>query len=71
MAEGEGFEPPEACTSPVFKTGAFNRSAIPPECVSAHDLNSLRVIGLAEGEVRNGAIDGSRTRDIQNHNLVL
>ena len=30
VAEGEGFEPPSPCGPPVFKTGAFNRSAIPP-----------------------------------------
>ena len=30
MAEGEGFEPPEAFTSTVFKTAAFDRSAILP-----------------------------------------
>ncbi len=29
-AEGEGFEPPEACASAVFKTAAIDRSAIPP-----------------------------------------
>ena len=29
-AEGEGFEPPVAFTTPVFKTGAIGRSAIPP-----------------------------------------
>lgn len=29
-AEKEGFEPPEACTSTVFKTAALNRSAISP-----------------------------------------
>ena len=29
-AEREGFEPPEACTSTVFKTAAFDRSAISP-----------------------------------------
>ena len=29
-AEEEGFEPPEACTSAVFKTAAFNHSATPP-----------------------------------------
>ena len=29
MAEGEGFEPPEACASTVFKTAAFDHSAIP------------------------------------------
>lgn len=30
MAEGKGFEPPKACASPVFKTGAINHSATPP-----------------------------------------
>ncbi len=29
-AEGEGFEPPDPCGSPVFKTGGFNRSPTPP-----------------------------------------
>jgi hypothetical protein len=31
LAEGEGFEPPIPCGIPVFKTGAFNRSATPPQ----------------------------------------
>ena len=30
MAEGEGFEPPVPCGTPVFKTGAIDHSAIPP-----------------------------------------
>ena len=30
LAEGEGFEPPEACASTVFKTAAFDHSATPP-----------------------------------------
>lgn len=30
MAEGEGFEPPLACTKTVFKTVAFGHSANPP-----------------------------------------
>ena len=30
MAEGVGFEPTEALTSTVFKTAAFDHSAIPP-----------------------------------------
>ena len=29
--EGVGFEPTRAFTLPVFKTGAFNRSATPPQ----------------------------------------
>jgi hypothetical protein len=31
MAEGVGFEPTELLHSTVFKTAAFNHSAIPPE----------------------------------------
>ena len=30
MAEGQGFEPWEPLDSSVFKTGAFDHSAIPP-----------------------------------------
>ncbi len=30
LAEGEGFEPPVPCGTPVFKTGAFVHSATPP-----------------------------------------
>ena len=38
VAEEEGFEPPEALTSTVFKTAAFDHSAIPPQetCGSTH-----------------------------------
>ena len=35
LAERVGFEPTDAFTSPVFKTGAFNHSAISP-CVQKH-----------------------------------
>ena len=31
MAEGVGFEPTEPFGSPVFKTGAIDHSATPPE----------------------------------------
>ena len=30
VAEREGFEPPVPCSTPVFKTGAFDHSAISP-----------------------------------------
>ena len=30
LAEGVGFEPTDTFVSPVFKTGAFGRSATPP-----------------------------------------
>ena len=36
MAERVGFEPTDAFTSPVFKTGAFNRSAISPCFYGGH-----------------------------------
>ena len=35
-AEREGFEPPEACTSTVFKTAAIDRSAISPGAKVTH-----------------------------------
>jgi hypothetical protein len=39
MAEGVGFEPTDPYGSPVFKTGALNRSAIPPIGSSAWFAN--------------------------------
>ena len=36
LAERVGFEPTDAFASPVFKTGAFNHSAISP-CAQKHD----------------------------------
>ncbi len=35
-AEKEGFEPPVPCGTPVFKTGAFDHSAISPDCKYKH-----------------------------------
>ncbi len=43
MAEGEGFEPPEAFTSTVFKTAAFDRSAILPN-INSHILTKEKII---------------------------
>src|SRR5437870_10342975 len=34
VAEGEGFEPPKACTLVVFKTTAIDHSAIPPASIN-------------------------------------
>jgi hypothetical protein len=34
-AEGEGFEPPVAYATPVFKTGAIGRSATPPSAITS------------------------------------
>ena len=36
MAEEEGFEPTDGRPSPVFKTGAFSRSATPPQQCDAY-----------------------------------
>ena len=50
---------------PVFKTGAFNRSATHP--------NSIVLIVIAfHGEKQSsGASDGNRTHDLQYHKLAL
>ena len=39
LAERVGFEPTDAFTSPVFKTGAFDHSAISP-CVKVHSTQT-------------------------------
>ena len=38
-----GFEPTDPCGSPVFKTGALNRSAIPPESSNANNATGVRI----------------------------
>ena len=43
LAERVGFEPTDAFTSPVFKTGAFDHSAISP-CVKALLMQDARYI---------------------------
>ena len=42
MAEGKRFELLDACTSVVFKTTAFDRSAIPPYCLNDYVISRLR-----------------------------
>src|SRR4051794_12929942 len=44
LADGVGFEPTDACTSPVFKTGALNRSATHPAgcCLSPAGVSCAR-----------------------------
>lgn len=42
MAEEVGFEPTEPCGSPVFKTGALDRSATPPEVYCGRATPILR-----------------------------
>ena len=41
-AEEEGFEPPEVWPSTVFKTAAFDHSAIPPKS----DIRDMSLFGL-------------------------
>ena len=41
-AEGVGFEPTVRCRTPVFKTGALNRSAIPPRGLKAKLANKRK-----------------------------
>ena len=40
VTEGKGFEPMNAFASPVFKTGAINRSATPPSFILTADRNT-------------------------------
>ena len=40
-ADGEGFEPPVPCGTPVFKTGAFDHSATRPSCFFSRLFTSL------------------------------
>ena len=40
FAEKEGFEPPDLLQSTVFKTAAFDHSAISPECLIRYFLNA-------------------------------
>ena len=54
MAEGEGFEPPIPCRIPVFKTGAFNRSATPP--ASSYSIAVMRSIPPMYGRSAAGTV---------------
>ena len=49
MAERVGFEPTDAFTSPVFKTGAFDHSAISPDIKAAGPLPQSQSIVYHEG----------------------
>ena len=45
FAEKEGFEPPEVWPSTVFKTAAFDHSAISPNAVAnIHDFRDKKII---------------------------
>ncbi len=63
LAEGVGFEPTEACTSPVFKTGALDRSAIPPIArESAHGDSTREESKAIEGHHENASHRACRVR---------
>ena len=50
MAEGVGFEPTDACASPVFKTGAIDHSAtlpVPPRRIAGLRLLSCRAAAMS------------------------
>ena len=44
FAEGEGFEPPEPCSSTVFKTAAIDHSAILPDDKSNMDFPFRQIL---------------------------
>ena len=55
MAEGQGFEPWVPLDTPVFKTGAFDRSATPPKVfLVVSSLKSTEVHFEAEPRKRAG-----------------
>jgi hypothetical protein len=52
VAEGEGFEPPEACTSAVFKTAAIVRSATPPRFANSSEGGAQRCLTTTVPAIR-------------------
>ena len=51
MAERVGFEPTDAFTSPVFKTGAFDHSAISPYVKASLVPNASIILPCADAFV--------------------
>ncbi len=51
MAEGVGFEPTVGKPTPVFKTGTFGRSVIPPGTTLPEGLGVLFMQAVALGNV--------------------
>ena len=58
VAEGEGFEPPIPCGIPVFKTGAFNRSATPPLKITHRIYRGCAAAGNLFPGVRSAVVKG-------------
>lgn len=59
MAEEEGFGPPEACTSRVFRTRAFGRSATPPRGARSRS-RPRRCVGVPLSRSEELCLDGGR-----------
>ena len=57
MAERVGFEPTDACASPVFKTGSFNRSDISPSCEGCPSLEHLKYDTISPSNLSSGFLD--------------
>jgi hypothetical protein len=62
LAEREGFEPPEPCGSPVFKTGAFGHSAISPRVANDPTLPNILPPANGFSVLRNSPARGARKR---------
>ena len=67
MAEGVGFEPTDPYGSPVFKTGALNRSAIPPVKSSGQPtthkpFEEYRHSATAKYVIERARVNGKRQR---------
>jgi hypothetical protein len=48
FAEKEGFEPPDLLQSTVFKTAAFDRSAISPVCRNRFVIASANIVRFSD-----------------------
>ena len=65
MAERVGFEPTDACASPVFKTGSFNRSDISPSCEGCPSLEHLKYDTISPSYLSTGFLDSGPVKIFQ------
>jgi hypothetical protein len=61
-AEGVGFEPTVGKPTPVFKTGTFGRSVIPPGTTLVGDRSALFVETVTGGDVKDDLTQTNRLR---------
>jgi len=57
VVEREGFEPPIPHGTPVFKTGAFNRSAISPNAAKLAILSLFASLLLKKYEINFNSVN--------------